>query len=193
MSCLSMLPEILLHISKEWTLFLDRDGVINIEAENDYIKTPSAFFFLDHVPEAMALFARLFGEIFVVTNQKGVGKGLMTEDDLQDIHRYMIQEINHAGGRISQVYYCTATDNDHPDRKPQPGMAYQAQAAYPGIRFSKSVMVGNTMSDMAFGRAAGMYTIFIHSSKPMPEIPHPDIDAVFPSLYLLAKALQKPA
>lgn len=187
-----MLPEILLHIDKDWTLFLDRDGVINIEAEDDYIKTPSAFFFLDHVPEAMAMFGKLFGEIFVVTNQKGVGKGLMTEDDLQDIHRHMLREINRAGGRVTQVYYCTALENDHPDRKPQPGMAFKAQAAYPHIDFSKSVMVGNTMSDMAFGRAAGMYTVFIQSSKPMPEIPHPDIDAVFPGLYMLAKALQKP-
>ena len=188
-----MLPEILLQANKAWTLFLDRDGVVNLEKDNDYIRMPSEFFFLDHVPEAMAIFAGLFGEIFVVTNQKGVGKGLMTEDDLQDIHQYMLQGVEHAGGRISKVYYCTATENDHPNRKPQPGMALQAKADYPQISFSKSIMVGNTLSDMAFGRAEGMYTVFIQSSKPMPELPHPAIDAVFPSLYLLAKALQKPA
>lgn len=187
-----MLPEILLQANKAWTLFLDRDGVVNLEKDNDYIRMPSEFFFLDHVPEAMAIFAGLFGEIFVVTNQKGVGKGLMTEDDLQDIHQYMLQGVEHAGGRISKVYYCTATENDHPNRKPQPGMALQAKADYPQISFSKSIMVGNTLSDMAFGRAEGMYTVFIQSSKPMPELPHPAIDAVFPSLYLLAKALQKP-
>ena len=187
-----MLPEILLQANKAWTLFLDRDGVVNLEKDNDYIRMPSEFFFLVHVPEAMAIFAGLFGEIFVVTNQKGVGKGLMTEDDLQDIHRYMLQGVEHAGGRISKVYYCTATENDHPNRKPQPGMALQAKADYPQISFSKSIMVGNTLSDMAFGRAEGMYTVFIQSSKPMPELPHPAIDAVFPSLYLLAKALQKP-
>ena len=187
-----MLPEILLQANKAWTLFLDRDGVVNLEKHNDYIRMPSEFFFLDHVPEAMAIFAGLFGEIFVVTNQKGVGKGLMTEDDLQDIHQYMLQGVEHAGGRISKVYYCTATENDHPNRKPQPGMALQAKADYPQISFSKSIMVGNTLSDMAFGRAEGMYTVFIQSSKPMPELPHPAIDAVFPSLYLLAKALQKP-
>ena len=187
-----MLPEILLQANKAWTLFLDRDWVVNLEKDNDYIRMPSEFFFLDHVPEAIAIFAGLFGEIFVVTNQKGVGKGLMTEDDLQDIHRYMLQGVEHAGGRISKVYYCTATENDHPNRKPQPGMALQAKADYPQISFSKSIMVGNTLSDMAFGRAEGMYTVFIQSSKPMPELPHPAIDAVFPSLYLLAKALQKP-
>lgn len=187
-----MLPEILLQVNKNWTLFLDRDGVINLEVEDDYIRTPSAFFFLDHVPEAMAMFAQLFGEIFIVTNQKGVGKGLMTEEDLKEIHQYMLQEFNHAGGRVTEVYYCTATEADHPNRKPQPGMAYQALEAFPQIDFSTSVMVGNTMSDMAFGRAVGMYTVFIQSAKPMPELPHPDIDAVFPSLYSLAKALQKP-
>jgi D-glycero-D-manno-heptose 1,7-bisphosphate phosphatase len=187
-----MLSEILLEINNEWTLFLDRDGVINLELEDDYIRTPSAFFFLDHVPEAMSIFAGLFGEIFIVTNQKGVGKGLMTEDDLKDIHRYMSHEINHAGGRITRVYYCTSTEDDHPNRKPQPGMALQAKADYPQIDLSKSIMVGNTMSDMAFGRAAGMFTVFIQSSKPMPALPHPAIDAVFPSLYQLAKALQKP-
>jgi D-glycero-D-manno-heptose 1,7-bisphosphate phosphatase len=186
-----MLPEILLQVNKAWTLFLDRDGVINLEKENDYIRMPSEFFFLDHVPEAMAIFAGLFGEIFIVTNQKGVAKGLMTEEDLQDIHRYMLKGVEQAGGRISKMYYCTAADDKHPNRKPQPGMAFQAKADYPEIDFSRSIMVGNTLSDMAFGRAAGMYTIFIHSAKPMPELPHPAIDAVFPSLYLLAKALQK--
>jgi len=187
-----MLPEILLQANKGWTLFLDRDGVVNLEKENDYIRMPSEFFFLDHVPEAMAIFARLFGEIFIVTNQKGVAKGLMTEEDLQDIHRYMLKSVQQAGGRISKVYYCTAADDNHPNRKPQTGMAFQAKADYPEIDFSTSIMVGNTLSDMAFGRAAGMYTVFIQSSKPMPELPHLAIDAVFPSLYLLAKALQKP-
>lgn len=188
-----MLPEILLDIDKTWTLFLDRDGVVNLEKDNDYIRMTSEFFFLDHVPEAMMIFASLFGEIFIVTNQKGVAKGLMTEDDLQDIHRYMLKNVEQAGGRISKVYYCMAADDNHPNRKPQPGMALQAKADFPQINFSKSIMVGNTMSDMAFGRAVGMYTVFIQSSKPMPELPHPAIDAVFPGLYQLAKALQKPA
>lgn len=192
MNCLNMLPDILLEIDKEWTLFLDRDGVINLEKENDYIRSVSAFIFIEKVQEAMSLFNLLFGNIFIVTNQKGVGKGLMSETDLEDIHRFMLKEIEQTGGRVTKVFFCTATDDTDPSRKPQPGMAFQAKAEYPAVNFSKAVMVGNTMSDMQFGRAAGMYTVFIHSSKPMPALPHPFIDAVFPSLFSLAKALQKP-
>jgi HAD superfamily hydrolase (TIGR01662 family) len=73
-------------IDKQWTLFLDRDGVINHEKSGDYIRHAGEFHFYDGVPEAMAVFAARFGRIFIVTNQKGIGRGLMTEADLTGIH-----------------------------------------------------------------------------------------------------------
>lgn len=176
-------------IDTDWTLFLDRDGVINYEKEADYVRNPDEFRFYEGVPEAISVFSRRFGKIFVVTNQKGIGKGLMTEKDLDDIHTFMLSTIRKHQGRIDRIYFCPDLDEASPNRKPNPGMGYRAKAEFPEIDFSRSLMVGNTMSDMKFGKALGAKTIFIPSTKPMPELPDPLIDAVFQGLQALAKAL----
>jgi histidinol-phosphate phosphatase family protein len=169
-------------IDSLWTLFLDRDGVINVEKENDYIKNFHEFNFLDGAAAAIATLSKQFGKTFVVTNQKGIGKGLMSEHDLAGIHLKMLNEIKNAGGKIDQIYYCPDIDPHSPCRKPNTGMALQAKKDFPDIDFLRSVMVGNTLSDMEFGRSSGMRTIFILSTKPVPEMPHPLIDEVYPSL-----------
>ncbi len=176
-------------INKNWTLFLDRDGVINYEKEADYIRNPTEFRFYESVPESSGIFTQRFGRIFVVTNQKGIGKKLMTEKDLQDIHDHMLSVIIKQGGRIDRIYFCTDLDETSYNRKPNPGMGFQAKADFPEIDFSRSLMVGNTMSDMKFGKALGAKTIFIPSTKPMPDLPDPLIDAVYQGLHALAKAL----
>jgi histidinol-phosphate phosphatase family protein len=176
-------------IDTDWTLFLDRDGVINYEKEADYVRNQGEFRFYEGVPEAMGVFARRFGKIIVVTNQKGIGKGLMTEKDLQQIHNYMLGTIEAHGGRIDRIYFCPDLEETSPNRKPNPGMGYKAKTEFPEIDFSRSLMVGNTMSDMKFGRTLGAKTIFIPSNKPMPDLPDPLIDAVFHGLPALAKAL----
>ena len=102
-------------VDKSWTLFLDRDGVINHEKKNDYIRNWDEFRFYDGVKEAMIIFAERFGKIFIVSNQRGVGKQLMTEDDLTDIHNNLKAEIVSAGGRIDSIYFCTGIDNKDPD------------------------------------------------------------------------------
>jgi len=177
------------RIDRSWSLFLDRDGVINIEKEGDYIRNWNEFRFIEGSLEAISHFTGLFGQIFVVTNQKGVGKGLMTEDDLAGINRGMLEAIARAGGHVTRIYYCTAVDDSDPCRKPNNGMALRAREDFPSIDLRNALMVGNTMSDMRFGRSSGMYTVFIPSAKPMPELPHPLVDAVFPDLLALAKAL----
>ncbi len=176
-------------IDRHWTLFLDRDGVINYEKEADYIRTPGEFRLYDGVIEAMARFSDRFGYIFVVTNQKGIGKGLMTEQDLRDIHAYMRGLIEPAGGRIDRIYHCPDLDEQSPNRKPNPGMGYQARQDFPAVDFSRSLVVGNTMGDMKFGKTLGSKTVFIPSTKPMPLLPDPLVDAVYDSLWALAKAL----
>jgi len=176
-------------VDKTWTLFLDRDGVINLEKEGDYIYNPKEFVFYEGVPEALQQLGKRFGEVILVTNQRGVGKELMTELDLMDIHNHMLKDIEAAGGRIDAIYYCTSVDNNHPDRKPQHGMALKAQADYPHIDFSKSVMVGNKLSDMQFGRNAGMHTIYMQTTHPDQALPHPAIDLAFKSLLNFAGAL----
>jgi D-glycero-D-manno-heptose 1,7-bisphosphate phosphatase len=178
-------------INNSWTLFLDRDGVINHESEDDYIRDWKSFHFLPGVIESFNIFSTVFKRIFIVTNQKGVGKGLMTESDLAEINKGLLSAVETAGGHIDKIYYCTALDDNDPCRKPNNGMALQAKKEYPEIDFSKSLMVGNTVGDMQFGKSSGMHTVFIPSAKPVPPLPHPLVDEVFKDLYTLAKALQK--
>ena len=100
----------------------------------------------------------------------------------------MQKQIENAGGRIDKIYYCTSIDNDHPDRKPNPGMAFHAKSDFPDIDFSKSIMVGNKPSDMLFGRNAGIFTVFVATTHPETSFPHPDIDLRFDSLPDFIKA-----
>ncbi len=87
-------------IDESWTLFLDRDGVINHEKELSYIFHYDEFIFYEGVKEALRILSSRFGRIFIVTNQRGVGKGLMTEKDLGAIHLNMMNDIDKAGGRV---------------------------------------------------------------------------------------------
>ncbi len=176
-------------VDKSWTLFLDRDGVINHEKYEDYIYNFGEFVFYEGALEAIEICSRHFGDIIIITNQRGVAKELMTELDLMEVHSQMLKAIEKAGGRIDAIYYCTSLDNDHPNRKPQPGMALQAKADHPEIDFSKSIMVGNNMSDMRFGRNAGMRTVFIQTTNPEQPVPHPDIDLACKSLLKFAQIL----
>ncbi|HMO40563.1 MAG TPA: HAD family hydrolase [Saprospiraceae bacterium] len=150
---------------KTWTLFLDRDGVINRRLPDAYVRRWSEFIFEPDVPEAIAILSKFFGRIVVVTNQQGIGKGLMSEADLLYIHRQMVAAIERAGGRIDRVYHCPHLRSDAcACRKPQTGMAQQAQADFPDINWTRSVMVGDMPSDIEFGRNAGMQTVFISAT-----------------------------
>ena len=186
---LRRIPLHLKSIHPTWTLFLDRDGVINYEKENDYILTWSEFQFYPGVTEAISLLSAKFNTIVVISNQRGVGRGLMSEKDLLDIQRQMRSEIAQNGGRIDKIYYCTATDSHHFYRKPNPGMALQAAKDFPSIDLSKTIMVGNKLSDMQFGRNAGTYTVYLKTTHPKQAFPNPDIDLAFNSLLDFAKAL----
>jgi D-glycero-D-manno-heptose 1,7-bisphosphate phosphatase len=176
------------QINTDWTLFLDRDGVLNFEKKEDYIQHWSEFQFYPNIPTTIAKLNDLFGKIFIATNQKGIGKGIMTHTNLQDIHTPMLADIAKAGGKIDQIYYCPDLADDSPNRKPQPGMAFQAKADFPEIDLSKSIMVGNRMSDMLFGKNAGMITVFVATTHPETPFPHPSIDARFNNLSEFAAA-----
>lgn len=178
-------------VDRTWTLFLDRDGVINHEKKQDYILNWNEFKFYDGVTEAMNILNNHFNTIVMVTNQKGVGKQLMSVDDLNFIHQNMLQEINAADGRIDKIYYCSDLEDTSPNRKPNAGMAFQAKADFPSINFTKSIIVGNKPSDMKFGRNAGMHTVFVATTNPEVEYPNPLIDLRFNNLLQFAKALTK--
>ncbi len=177
-------------IDNSWTLFLDRDGVINHEKHKDYIHTWDEFVFYPGVEDAMAVFARTFKHIIIVTNQRGVGKGVTKLEDLEAIHRNMKAAIQKAGGRVDGIYFCPDLDDTSPNRKPNPGMGLQATRDFPGIDLSKALMVGNTLSDMQFGRNMGIKTIFLPTTRPEVNLGDERIDAVYESLPALARALQ---
>lgn len=182
-------PFDLKNIDKSWTIFLDRDGVINEDRPGSYIFNKDDFNFMEGVPGVFKKMTGKFGHLFVVTNQRGVGRGLITMDDMNATHEKMLKGIKEAGGRIDGIYYATAVNNDDPLRKPNPGMALKAKNDFPSIDFSKSIMLGNKLTDMQFGRNTGMYTIFIATTDPDIPFPHPDIDMRFNLLQDFVKAL----
>ena len=177
------------QIDLTWTLFLDRDGVINHEKHQDYIHTWEEFRFYDQVMEAMNIFRRKFHRIIIVTNQRGIGKGITKIENLEEIHTNMKLEIEKAGGGIDAIYFCGDIADDHPNRKPNPGMGLKALEEFPDIDLKKSVMVGNTLSDMEFGRNLGVYTVFLPTTRPEVDLEDPRIDAVFTTLYDFAISL----
>ncbi len=151
-----------LNIDKSWTLFLDRDGVINRKLPDDYVCRWEQFEFNSGVLDSIALLSKLFNRIIIITNQQGIGKGLMTNEDLLEIHSKMLDEIKINNGRIDKIYYCPFKANEHSImRKPGTGMALLAKKDFPDIVFKKSIMVGDGISDMIFGKNLNMVTVFI--------------------------------
>lgn len=183
------MPFELTDIDTSWTLFLDRDGVINEELNEDYVKTWDAFKFYKESLKALPILAQKFSTILIITNQKGVGKGLMTENELLNIHSLMLKQIEQLGGRIDEILYAIELENDAPNRKPQPGMAYKAKEKFPAIDFKKTIMVGNRLTDMQFGRNAGIHTVFLSTTHPETVFPSPLIDYRFEHLLDFAKSL----
>ena len=142
---------------KDEFLFLDRDGILNKHLPGDYVRNWSMWEWLPGVLEAMPKIAKRYRRIFIVSNQQGVGKGLMSQADLDDIHARMIADIETAGGRIDKVYTCTDLVSAHsPNRKPEPGMGLQAKNDFPEVDFHRSVMVGDSESDKLFAQRLQM-------------------------------------
>ena len=175
--------------NKSWSLFLDRDGVINRRVPGAYIEFPAQFKFTKNCLEAMVVFKKIFNRILVVTNQQGIGKGIMTESQLAEIHSFMKEEVESFDGKIDGVYHCPELAKDNPDcRKPNSGMAFQAKNDFPEIDFSKSVMVGDSLSDMEFGKRLNMTTVFIEG-KGEEKLNVDLIDFRFSTLYDFAKSI----
>jgi histidinol-phosphate phosphatase family protein len=181
-----------IKIDFSWTLFLDRDGVINKKIVDDYVIDWDQFEFLPGVHEAFKTFAQIFGKIIVVTNQQGIGKGLMTESKLKTIHSNMIAEINKQGGRIDAIYFAPSVkEANHIDRKPNVGMALKAKKDFPEIDFKRSIIAGDSKSDMEFGHRLGMIKAFINSDATFVKNNPALIDITAISLFEFSKLLTK--
>lgn len=145
-----------IHSTPYDTLLLDRDGTINVQLVDDYVKRWEEFEFIPGALDALRDLARKFKRIFIVTNQRGVAKGLYTEADLADIHKRMLKEIEKAGGRIDGIYYCTSATDDDIRRKPGHGMWDDIQRDHPEVSASHTLMVGDGTVDRDFARNCGI-------------------------------------
>jgi len=179
-----------LQIDNGWTLFLDRDGVINDRIVDGYVTTWDEFNFLPGVLEAMKVFDNQFGRIVVVSNQQGIGKELMTQSDVLIVHEKLVEQVQKHGGRIDSIYFSPHLEKENNImRKPNVGMALKARQNFPEIRFKQSVMVGDKLSDMRFGRRLGMKTVFLFENIRDLRKGHKLIDYNFPNLLSFATYL----
>jgi len=156
---------ILVETSKVNTLFLDRDGVINKKLEGKYVRDWNEFTFMPNALKAISRLSKIFNLIIIVTNQQGIAKGIMTEDDLIILHQKMIKEIEKNGGKINKVYICPHFEQDDCNcRKPKTGMIESAIKDFPYINRINSYLVGDSNSDIEAGNKAGLKTIKVDNS-----------------------------
>jgi D-glycero-D-manno-heptose 1,7-bisphosphate phosphatase len=144
------------------TVFLDRDGVINRKPpDGDYVKSWEEFEFLPKAPEALRLLKEAGMRIIIITNQRGIARGLMTERDLEEIHKRMLAELARLQASVDAIYYCPHEEGVCDCRKPRVGLFRQAQQDFPDIDFSNSAVIGDSLKDMEAGTQLGSLTILI--------------------------------
>ena len=154
------------NVDSSWTLFLDRDGVINERVFDGYVLSKEDFVFKNGVVEgAQSLFSK-FKHVFLITIQQCVGKGLIQMEHIDNIHDYMHSVLKQHEAFIDLVLVATELKGSEPvQRKPSTTMGYMAQESFKEIDFSKSIMVGDTDSDIHFGKNLGMKTVLIRSEE----------------------------
>ena len=168
------------EVDETWTLFLDRDGVINKRIMGEYVTNLTEFHFNEKVLDSIGSLTAKFKYVFVVTNQQGVALGKMTDENLNEIHNYMVSEIQRVGGKITQVFSATELKNANSQmRKPSPKMAHMAKADFPEINFEKSIMVGDTDTDIQFGKKLGMKTVLILTEERVTEIADISVKSIY--------------
>jgi len=176
-----------LKIDKTWTLFLDRDGVFNQQIIGDYVKQVHELKIIKGVPEAIATFTKLFGKLLVVTNQQGIGKKLMTVDDMHHLNGYIINLIETYGGKLDKIYFAPQLREENSNyRKNGTGMGLHAKFDYPEINFNNSILIGDSESDIEFGTKLGMKTIMLKNSRNLST----KADYIFENLQDVANALK---
>ena len=141
-------------------VFLDRDGVIN-RRRPDHVKSWAEFEFLPGALDALSDLRAINAPVVIITNQGAVGRGLISADQLRDIHCRMLRAIEAAGGHVSAIYTCLhAPAEGCACRKPKPALFHQASADL-RIDLPRSVMIGDSPTDVLAGRAAGCRPILI--------------------------------
>jgi D-glycero-D-manno-heptose 1,7-bisphosphate phosphatase len=146
-------------------VFLDRDGVINACPPGRYVTRAEEFTFLPGVLPALRRLTRSGGQIFIVSNQSGVGRKKMSRRALTGITRKMLRGIERSGGKIQAVYYCTHTPRQAcACRKPRLGLLLRAARRW-RLDLTRSSVIGDDAKDVAMGRAAGCRTVLVLTGK----------------------------
>jgi D-glycero-D-manno-heptose 1,7-bisphosphate phosphatase len=137
-------------------LFLDRDGVINVD--KDYVYLIEHFEFTEGIFDLCRKYASEGYKIIVITNQAGIARGYYTEEDFRHITEWMLELFNQEGVRIDKVYHCP----HHPEvegpcecRKPNPGMLLQAINEF-DLDITRCILIGDKETDLEAGRRAGI-------------------------------------
>ncbi|MBI4502343.1 MAG: HAD family hydrolase [Gemmatimonadetes bacterium] len=152
-----------------WSVFLDRDGVLNRKApEGDYIKTWAEFSWLPGSLEALRQLHQAGLRILIVTNQQGVARGLIRPRDLDDIHQRLQAEVSQAGGHIDRIYVCPHLAGTCECRKPGTGLFLAAAQEFPDLAFERSVVVGDSPTDLEPGRRLESRTVLIGPARSVP-------------------------
>lgn len=140
-------------------VFLDRDGVINRKPpEQDYVKKWEEFFMLPDVEKAIKKIKDEGYLVIVITNQRGVARGIMTEETVNSIHANINRELGESGTSIDAFYWCKHNYDDKCDcRKPAPGLILRATKDL-DIDIAQSFYVGDTKADEECGKNANIKT-----------------------------------
>jgi len=148
-------------------VFLDRDGVINRKpAPHDYVKKWSEFEFIPGIEKLIKRVNEKGYLVIVVTNQRGIARGLMAKRDLEEIHRKMKEELKKKGAKIDAIYYCPHDVEDNCNcRKPKPGMILKAAKDF-NIDLADSIAIGDSGPDIMAGKAAGCKTMLVEKAIP---------------------------
>jgi len=152
------------------TIFLDRDGVINEKApEGDYIKSPEELKLIEGAAEAIKYFNDKRFLVIVITNQRGIGKGVMTENGFEKVMDKLKEELAQKSAYIDAYYYCPDVDDSSQCRKPNVEMFFQAKRDFPEIDFKNSFVIGDSVRDIEAGKKIGAKTILL-SKEPVTRI-----------------------
>jgi D-glycero-D-manno-heptose 1,7-bisphosphate phosphatase len=147
------------------TVFLDRDGVLNEKMpEGRYVTAWAEFRALPGVMESLARLKAAGLRMIVVSNQRGIALGLYSAEDVETIHEEFQKALQAGGAGVDAFYFCPHDKKGCDCRKPLPGMFEQAKRDFPEITAAESVMIGDSLSDIEFGRRLGMRTVFIRGN-----------------------------
>jgi D-glycero-D-manno-heptose 1,7-bisphosphate phosphatase len=177
---------------------MDRDGVLNEKMpEGRYVESWSDFRVLPGVAEAISRLNRAGLRVVVVSNQRGIAQGRYLEADVEAMHSSLQNLLKAHGAHVDGFYFCPHDKGQCNCRKPLPGLFTQAAADFPEITPETSVMIGDSLSDIQFGRNLGMMTIFIEGDpqrrKPGAEAAGELADLRCPTLVEAVNALLEPA